>query len=157
MKRNALYLFFTFIFLGVFSFQVKSQTVDISGSIEKGFVKKGTTAKGSIILLIPKELHINSNKPSTEFMITTKVKLSSKEVKISRISYPKGKDRKFEFSDEPINVYEGKTSIRFTFNTSKTLKSKTIRIRAVVSYQACTDEVCYQPAEKIIFLTAKIK
>ena len=90
-------------------------------------------------------------------MIPTAVKFSSSEAKITKISYPKGKNKKFDFSEEPINVYEGKTTVKFNFTVPKTLKSKTVKIRAVVSYQACTNEVCYQPQKKEIFLTTTVK
>lgn len=156
MKRIAVRLFFILVFVAaLFSF-AKAQTISVSGSIEKKSVKLGKIGKGSIILSIPKELHINSNKPSSEFMIPTEIELSSKEAKNLKAIYPKGKDRKFDFSEEKLNVYEGKTAITFTFNVPKNLKSKTVNIRALVSYQACSNEVCYQPQKKEVVLKAKI-
>lgn len=157
MKKIAVKLFFTLVFAAVLSFAVNAQTISVSGSIEKSSVKPGKLGKGSIVLSIPKELHINSNKPTDEFMIPTEISLSGKELKNFRITYPKGKDRKFEFSEEKINVYEGKNLISFTFEIPKKLKSKVINIRALVSYQACSNEVCYQPQKKEILLKASVK
>lgn len=156
MKKNAIYLFFVLVSWAMFSFSANSQTITVNGSIEKSFVKRGTIAKGSITLLIPKELHVNSNKPTSEFMIPTKLRLSSNQIKITQIIYPKGKDRKFDFSEEKINVYEGKTTIGFRFNVPKNLRATVIKIFATINYQACTNEVCYQPTKKQIFLTAKV-
>ena len=156
MKKIAVKLFFASICAIVLSFSVNAQTISVSGSIEKNSVKLGKKGKGSILLSIPKELHINSNKPTGEFMIPTEIDLSGKEVKNFRVTYPKGKDRKFDFSEEKLNVYEEKTLILFTFEIPKKLKSKTLNIRALVSYQACTNEVCYQPQKKEILLKAKI-
>lgn len=141
----------------IFSLHTNAQTIGISGSINTKSIKRGTVGKGSITLTIPKELHINSNKPTSEFMIPTAVRLASNQVKITQIFYPKGKNQKFDFSEEAINVYEGKVLIRFTFNVPKNLKSDTIKISAIVSYQACTNEVCYPPTKKEIFLAAKVK
>ena len=157
MKKSAIKLFFVVVFVVGSSFPAKSQVIKVGGSIEKGIVKRGVLAKGSIILSIPRDLHVNSNKPTSEYMIPTVVRLSSNQVKSARVNYPEGKNLKFEFSDEPINVYEGQTSIEFTFNVPKMLKSKTITIRALVSYQACTNEVCYPPQKKVIFLAAAVK
>lgn len=156
MKKIAVKLFFTLGFAVIFSFAVNAQTISISGSIEKSSVKLGKTGKGSIILTIPKELHINSNTPTSEFMIPTEVKLSSKEAKNLKVVYPKGKNRKFDFSEEKLNIYEGKTIIPITFSIPKTLKSKMLNIRALVSYQACTNEVCYQPQKKEIVLKVNL-
>ena len=157
MKKSAVKLFFFFTFVAAFSLFADAQTISVSGSIEKSSVKLGKTGTGSILLTIPSHLHINSNKPTSEFMIPTEVKLSSKEVKNLKIIYPKGKDRKFEFSEEKLNIYEGKTLIPFTFTIPKNLKIKTINIKVLVSYQACTDEVCYQPQKKEIILKATVK
>lgn len=156
MKKNAPKLFFILVLLGVFSFHAKSQTIDVNGEIKKKSVKRGEWVEASITLLIPKELHINSSTPTSEFMIPTKVKLKSKEVRVGKINYPKGKNRKFDFSETPINIYEGRAVIKFTFRIPANLKAKNIKINAVINYQACTDEVCYQPQKKEIILTAKV-
>lgn len=157
MKRIAVNLSIFFTFLTIFSIYSNAQTISIQGVIEKGAVKRGSMGKGSVILNIPDELHINSNKPTSEFMIPTEVRLSSKEAKSIKILYPKGKNQKFEFSDEPLNIYEGKTRIKFTFNVPNSLKNKIINIRALVSYQACTTEVCYPPQKKEIVLKGIVK
>lgn len=156
MKKNAVKLFFALVFVTAFSLFANAQTISVSGSINKSSVKRGKIGKGSIILSIPKELHINSNTPTSEFMIPTEIELSSQTAKINKIIYPKGKDRKFDFSEEAINVYEGKTIIPITFSVPKTIKGKSINIRALVSYQACNNEVCYPPQKKEIILKAKI-
>ena len=157
MKKHAIKLFFTLASLTVFSFLANAQNIAVNSSINNSSVKRGATGKGSIILLIPRELHINSNKPTSEFMIPTIVKLNSSEVTNLKIFYPKGKDKKFDFSEEKINVYEKKTIIPFTFSVPQLTKSKTINIRAVVGYQACTNEVCYPPQKKEITLIFRIK
>ncbi len=156
MKKNVIYLFFSLIAVVVFSFQVKSQTIFVKGSIKKETVKLGKIGKGTIILSIPQELHVNSNTPTTEFMIPTKVELKSGEVKIENIIYPKGKNRKFDFSETPINIYDGEVKIEFSFRVPKKPKTKNIKINAVIKYQACTDEVCYQPQKEELILETQI-
>ena len=156
MKKNAIKLFFVLAFATAFSMLINAQTIGVTGSINTVSVKRGSIGKGSILLTIPNPLHINSNKPTSEFMIPTTLKLASNQVKITQIIYPKGKNLKFDFSDEAINVYESKVLIKFTFSVPKTLKNKTIKISAVVNYQACTNEVCYPPTKKEIFLVLKI-
>jgi thiol:disulfide interchange protein len=156
MKKIAVKLFFLLALFTVSAFYTAAQTINVTGSLEESPVKRGATGKGSIVLSIPKELHINSNKPTSEFMIPTKVALSGKNIKISKITYPKGKDRKFDFSEEAINVYEGKTTIKFVFTVPKNIKGKEINIRALVSYQACTNELCYPPQKREVLLKGAV-
>ncbi len=95
-------------FDGIF-FDVNAQTV--SGSIGNGAVLRGGSAKGSIILNIPGGLHVNSSRPNSEYAIPTTVRLIGTGVQAVGISFPRGKNRRFQFSDESINVYEGRVAI----------------------------------------------
>ncbi len=129
----------------------------ITGSIEKGFVSRGVAAKGRIVMTIPGGLHVNSNRPSSEYAIATTVRVSAPGLRISPVSYPRGKNRKFQFSEELINVYENRVAFGFTVNVPPNFRGNTIRVRVTVRYQACTDEVCYPPSSKRILLTALVK
>ncbi|NIR52688.1 hypothetical protein GWO43_29190, partial [candidate division KSB1 bacterium] len=57
--------------------------------------------------------HVNSNNPSEEFLIPTVVKFDSMpNIEVSRIEYPEGEMRRFEFSENPLSVYEGEVIVR---------------------------------------------
>ena len=129
----------------------------VTGSIGKGTVERGKTARGSVVLNIPGGLHVNSSRPASEFAIATVVKVSGASgIRVTGLTYPKGKNRKFAFSENTINVYEGRVSFPFTVTVPTSFKGKTIRVTASVKYQACTDEVCYPPKTKSITLTANV-
>lgn len=132
--------------------QANAQTV--SGSI--GTVKRGGSARGTVVLSLPGDLHANSNRPSEENLIATKVSVTAPGAKIGAVSYPRGKNRRFAFSDNALNVYEGNTSFGFNLTVPANFKGNIVKVRAVVRYQACTNEVCYPPKSKEITLTAKV-
>ena len=134
---------------------VSAQTV--SGSFGKGSVARGTSARGSIVLSIPGGLHVNSSRPASEYAIPTTVRLSGTGVRVTGPTYPRGVNRKFQFSENLINVYEGTVRFPFTVNVPRGFKGDTVRVRAVVRYQACTDEVCYPPRSKEVTLTARVR
>jgi hypothetical protein len=144
-------LFFVFLAAGA----ARSQTVPVSGNLLT--VKRGGTTRGSIVLNIPRHLHVNSNRPNSQYAIPTTVRLSANGVKVSGPLYPPGKNRKFSFSEETLNVYEGRTVIGFNVTVPRNYRGKTVSVRAVVRYQACTDEVCYSPKTQTINLTAQVK
>ena len=155
MKRILLNAIFSlsFIFLvGVFS-SANAQTV--SGSI--GAVKRGGAAKGTIVINIPGGLHVNSSRPNSEFAIPTSVKVSAAGAKVGAVMYPRGKNRKFGFSEDTLNVYENRAVINFNVSVPANYKGNAVKVRAVVRYQACTDEVCYPPKNKEITLTAQVR
>ncbi len=150
--RSFGYLFAVLI-LGIIS--AHGQTV--SGSITGGSVVRGGSAKGAIVLSIPGGLHVNSSRPASEYAIPTTVRLSGAGVRISGPTFPRGVNRKFQFSENTINVYEGTVRFPFTVTVPTGFKGDTVRLRAVVRYQACTDEVCYPPRNKEITITARVR
>jgi DsbC/DsbD-like thiol-disulfide interchange protein len=149
----SIFAIISFFVGGVFS--VSAQTV--SGSLGNGTVSRGATAKGSIVLSIPGGLHVNSSRPNSEYAIPTSVRVSGQGVRSGGISYPRGRNRKFQFSESVINVYEGRVSIPFTVTVPANFRGDVVRVRAVVRYQACTDEVCYPPKSKDVTITARVR
>jgi DsbC/DsbD-like thiol-disulfide interchange protein len=141
-----------FMFALVFTAQINAQT--ISGSIPT--VKRGGSTKGTIVMSIPGGLHVNSSRPNSEYAIPTNVRVSGAGLKFGAVNYPRGTNRKFEFSENSINVYEGRVTFSFNVTVPANFKGNTIKVRAVVKYQACTDEVCYPPKSKEVTLTARV-
>ena len=156
MKRTIYFLFplllFAFVVLSV---ETKAQT--IRGSIIGGAAARGSTARGVITMAIPGGLHVNSNRPSSEYAIPTTVRISGAGVRIGTVNFPRGSNRKFQFSESLLNVYEGRVSFPFTVKVPANFNGNTIRLGATVRYQACTNEVCYPPRTKEITITARVR
>ena len=129
----------------------------LRGSIGRGIIRRGAAAKATVILDIPDGVHTNSSRPASEYLIPTRLTVSGAELKIGAVMYPRGKNVKFEFSDEPLNVYEHRAAFNFIVAVPKNYKANTVSIHAIVDYQACTNEVCYPPKKKEITLTAKVR
>ncbi|CAN5477241.1 hypothetical protein BH10ACI3_BH10ACI3_08400 [soil metagenome] len=129
----------------------------VSGSIGNGTVALGKATKATVVLSLPAGLHVNSSRPGSEYAIPTKVSATATGVKIGAVTYPKGTNRKFEFSENTLNVYEGRTAFGFNVTVPATYKGTTVKVYVNVKYQACTNEVCYAPKNKQVTLTAKVK
>ena len=155
----------TKIFLGLFFslalFFVSSASAQtVSGSIAGGKIKRGGTARATVVLSIPGGLHTNSFRPTSENLIATRVTVSGAGVKIGPVSYPRGKNKRFSFqeaSERPLNVYEGRAAFGFNVTVPAGFKGNTVRIRAVVRFQACNDEVCFAPKSQEVTLTASVR
>lgn len=143
----------TSVFLAGNFFETNAQT--FNGSI--GSVRRGGSVKGTIVMSIPGGLHVNSSKPNTDYAIPTSVKVSATGAKVGTVMYPRGTNRKFEFSDDALNVYENRAVFNFIVAVPKNFRGNTLKVNAVVHYQACTEQVCYPPKSKEITLTANVK
>lgn len=147
--------FLAFAFLVFGSDVASGQTV--SASLADATVSRGSKVEGTIVLSIPEGLHVNSNKPESEYAIPTTVKISGLGFKALPIEYPAGENRKFQFSESELNIYEGEIKIPFTITVLRSFRGKTLSVKALVRYQACTDEVCYPPRNKEVVMTAAVR
>ena len=153
MKLSVPILLIVFCFLAATS--AEAQTV--TGSLGDGTIDRGDSSRGKVVLSIPGGLHVNSSRPASEYAIPTVVTVRGpRGVRISGVTYPRGKNRKFQFSENLINVYEGRVSFPFTVTVPANFRGTTIRINVAVRYQACTEEVCYPPRTKNLVLTARV-
>lgn len=145
----------------VISIMIASATLasaqSVSGFIGDGNVRRGTTVRAKVVLTIPDDLHVNSNAPNSKYAIPTSVKLSAQGIRLGAIAYPKGKTKKFSFSETPINVYEGKVEFGFNVTVPAAFKGNSVEIKAAVRYQACNDEVCFPPRTREVVLTARVR
>lgn len=157
MKRIGIRIFaFTAILLASSISATFAQ--EVSGSVGDGSIVRGKTVRAVVALDIPSELHANSNKPSSEYLIPTTVKVTPVAgVKFGPVEYPAGVDKKFGFSENALNVYEGKVEFGFDVTPLKGFRGNSIVVEVAVRYQACNDEVCFPPKTKKVTLTATVR
>jgi hypothetical protein len=134
---------------------VAAVSQSVSGSVTN--IRRGAAGTATVILSIPPGYHVNSNRPTTRNLIPTSVRADARSARVSRISYPKGRNKRFPFSDEPLNVYEGRVKFRFKVTVPKGFRGNRLEIRVAVSFQPCTDEVCFQPRTEFLRLRARVR
>lgn len=107
---------------------------------------------------IARKFHINSNKPNSELLIPTALKLSTPtDIMISSISYPEGEQLAFDFApSEKLNVYSGDFSITGKVRPLRSVRAGTYRVHGQLKYQACDDRACFPPATLPIFFDVKV-
>jgi hypothetical protein len=99
-----------------------------------------------IAITIEPTFHVNSNTPTTEFLIPTAVKFKvHPTVTFGPAKYPRGLERRFEFSDEKLSIYEGRTVIQVPYRVAPSSPANGLRIQGILSYQACTEKACLPP------------
>ncbi len=146
-KYRALLLVLTLVFLGAnASAQTSASVVKISPGEQVQKVKRGPAAKLSLVLDIDGGYHINSNRPGDRNLIATVLKLDRMNgLTLSPVTYPRGKIQKFEFSETPLSVYDGKTTLRFTARALPSLPAGSHTIKGKLTVQACDHQKCLRP------------
>src|SRR5262249_48332840 len=90
--------------------------------------------------------HINSNRPAEKYLIPTALKIERQTGLITPpVIYPKAKLQKFEFSQKPLSVFEGKATLRFTARALSSLAAGEHALKAKLTVQACNNQQCLRP------------
>ncbi len=91
--------------------------------------------------------HINSNKPTEEYLIPTELKLDvPTDIVVGKIGYPAGESTSFAFApDEKLSVYSGAFDISVGIRPLSSVLPGKYEFRGRLRYQACDNASCYPP------------
>ncbi len=91
--------------------------------------------------------HINSNKPNSDYLIATTLKLDAQTgFMVGDITYPAGQDLTFPFSpNDKLNVYTGDFAISARVSALPSVPTGRYRIHGQLTSQACDNKACYPP------------
>jgi hypothetical protein len=123
-------------------------------------LKAGGTATLDLDFRVGEGFHINSNKPKSELLVPTSLKLiPAQQVAVTEIKYPAGKDETFPFAPkEPLNVYSGDFSVTAVLKAAPGTPPGTYPVSGELKYQACDRSACYPPKSTAIqFQVAVVK
>ena len=119
----------------------------IMAPVGKVQLKAGSTANVELDFRIGSEFHINSNKPRSELLIPTALKLSAAEpLNVVAVKYPAGQDVSFPFAaDEKLNVYSGDFAITAVVKAPAKAPNGNYPVSGALRFQACDRSACYPP------------
>lgn len=102
--------------------------------------------------------HINSNKPNSEFLIPTALKLDAPtDIVVGRISYPEGQEMSFPFApNEKLSVYSGEFTVGVLVRPLHNVVPSKYMFRGRLRYQACDNAACYPPKNLPIQFEIKV-
>ena len=119
----------------------------VMAPVGKVQVRAGNTANVELDFRIGSEFHINSNKPKSELLIPTALKLSAAEpVSVVALKYPAGQDMSFPFApDEKLSVYSGDFAITAVVKAPAKAANGDYPVTGELRFQACDRSACYPP------------
>ena len=119
---------------------------EVTATVEEVKLDAGGSGEATITLDIADGYHVHSNPASDKFYIATEVKAAPQEgLTPGTPSYPKPSTHKFEFSDKPLTVYEGRAVIRMPLRADKTAAKGRHTLNANIRVQPCNNQVCLPP------------
>lgn len=120
--------------------------VDIEIKQSQNVIPAGTSAQIAVLLNLEETWHVNSNQPQQAFLIGTELSIDDHEVlSATGFQYPPSKEYRFEFSDEPVDVFEGQAPILFSVLASDDIAPGSYELNGSLRVQACDNEVCLAP------------
>ncbi|HSG38611.1 MAG TPA: protein-disulfide reductase DsbD domain-containing protein, partial [Thermoanaerobaculia bacterium] len=116
----------------------------------------GGPAKVAALVTVDPGWHVNSNKPTFEYLIPTVLDLELPAGwPQETVQYPPGELQSFSFEKQPLAVYDGSVVILTNLAVPAGTAEGTYPVRASLRFQACNDSQCLPPvtAESEIQLT----
>jgi len=112
-------------------------------------VTQGKASSVPLLFRVARGYHINSNKPKSEFLIPTALKVGGiTDIVIGGITYPEGRDMSFAFApDEKLNVYTGDFELGVSVRPLRSVQPGKYVVRGTLKYQACDNAACYPPQQ----------
>lgn len=139
-----------FVLIGLLAFAQENKSNGPSVTVVDApqvTVKAGASSPVTLTFRVNNGFHINSNKPNSELLIPTAVKLSPPtEIMIASIKYPEGQQLTFPFSpDEKLSVYSGDFKVSALVRAAQKTPVGTYRVHGELKFQACNDRQCFPP------------
>lgn len=121
-------------------------------------IAQGKSGQVPLQFRVTRGYHINSNKPKSEFLIPTALKIgATTDIVIGGTDYPDGRDMSFAFApDEKLNVYTGDFEISVNVRPLHSVQPGKYVVRGTLKYQACDNAACYPPQQLPISFDVRI-
>jgi hypothetical protein len=115
------------------------QTSTLSG-------KRNASVEASIPVSVLPGFHVNSNKPSEEYLIPLKLTWTATgALEPGAIVYPKPTLEKYEFAEKPLSVLTGSFGIVARFKVAANASAGPGSVAGKLRYQACNNRACFPP------------
>jgi len=121
-------------------------------------VVQGKPASVPLLFRVSSGYHINSNRPKSEFLIPTVLKVeATTDIVIGKTTYPEGQDMSFAFApEEKLNVYTGDFKVDVLVRPLRSVQAGKYIVRGTLKYQACDNAACYPPKHLPVSFDVKI-
>jgi hypothetical protein len=108
--------------------------------------KRNASVESKIPVTVLPGYHVNSNKPSEEFLIPLKLTWTSTgALQPGTVVYPKPSLEKYEFAEKPLSVLTGSFDLVANFKVAPNASAGPGAAVGKLRYQACNNRACFAP------------
>ncbi len=127
-------------------------------SVDRTAYDPGSPAKVAALVSIEHGWHVNSHKPSFEYLIPTVLDLQLPPGwAAGTVVYPAAKLKVFSFEPKPLAVYDGDVVVLAEIKLPKGVAKGTYPVTAALRYQACNDSQCLPPVTSKAEIRVKVE
>ena len=121
-------------------------------------ISKGRENTVKLEFQVGSGFHINSNKPSAQYLIPTVLRLDPPtDIVVGRIAYPAGEEMSFPFApNEKLSVYSGDFTLAVMVRPLSSVLPGRYEFRGQMRYQACDHAACYPPKNLPVAFEVKV-
>jgi len=121
-------------------------------------VPRGREFEVAITVEIARGFHMNSHKPSDDYLIPTTITPQLPPgIKLADTIYPAGQLKKFAFSpNKPLDVYTGSVTLKLKLVAQASAVLGATTIPVTLRYQACNDAACLPPVKVPVNVSLEI-
>jgi hypothetical protein len=123
----------------------QSSSVLSLGEIERPRVKRGEAFPLKLNLSLRPGFHVNSDKPSDEYLIPLRLTWGKGPLQSEQVTYPQPHMEKPEFSPKPLSVFSGNFQVVTKFRAAANAEPGMGMMIGKLRYQACNSRECLVP------------
>lgn len=121
-------------------------TLRLAASTEK--LVAGEPFRLAVVATVAPGWHVNSNKPSEDYLIPTLAALLPADgLTFAPPVYPPHKEKKLPFSDKPLALFDGDTVVVVEGKVDAAAAPGPKTLRATLDFQPCNDAQCLAPGQ----------
>jgi thiol:disulfide interchange protein DsbD len=138
--------------------QSKPPRAEVTAVADGAAVAPGATARLTLNVKLPAEIHVQSDKPRDPFLIPTALTVKPPAgFAVERIIYPKPTDFAQAGRKEPLAVFGASFMIEVSVKIADDAAGGPVTVPAQLRYQACDDKVCFAPARADVQWTLNVE
>jgi suppressor for copper-sensitivity B len=124
----------------------RPEKADVHLAVDRTAYDSGSTARIAALVSIEHGWHVNSHKPTFDYLIPTVLDLQMPSGwPEETVKYPQAEMQTFAFADQPLSVYDGDVVILTEVRIPPGVPQGSVPLRASLRYQACNDSQCLPP------------